>query len=67
MFYRNSSDEKYNNIFKEMLEYIHIRAESNETCLCQEAIMVCSKFPIGKHFSVGHLFFSSPLFKQYVM
>lgn len=24
-----------------MLEYIHIRAESNETCLCQEATMVC--------------------------
>ncbi|CAF3938847.1 unnamed protein product [Adineta steineri] len=35
----NFSDEKYTTIIQDLLEYIHIRAESNETCLCQEAIM----------------------------
>ncbi|CAF3511851.1 unnamed protein product [Rotaria sp. Silwood1] len=35
----NSSDERYTLIIKDMLEYLHTRAESNETCLCQEATM----------------------------
>ena len=36
----NSSDDKYSKLFKDMFELIHLRAESNETCLCQEAIML---------------------------
>ncbi|UJR28969.1 hypothetical protein I4U23_010187 [Adineta vaga] len=35
----NFSDEKYTNIIHDIIEYLHTRAESNETCLCQEATM----------------------------
>ena len=40
--FRHLSDERYTAVIREMLEYLHVRAESNETCLCQEATMVSS-------------------------
>ena len=40
--FRNLPDERYTTVIREMLEYLHLRAESNETCLCQEATMVSS-------------------------